>query len=372
MSKITRENEAGSLSIPENLLVTSSSAFFLINSMQVGVGILGFERYIARDAGYDGWISILIAGGILHILLWMIFQILEDSKGDLVSIHRDVFGKYAGHFLSIIFSLYLLLLSVTVLRTFIEVIQVWIFPRLNVWIFTFIFLSIIYYFVAGGFRVVVAICLISTVLGLPILLLKYFPIQLANVENLFPVVDHSLSDILKSVKTATLSFLGIELLLIYYPFLKYPQSSRKWAHFGVFFTVLIYLGSALVSFVYYNEDQLQHMIWATITLWKIVEFPFIERFEYVGIAMWVYIIIPNICLALWAATRVLKRIFKCRQKKFLWVYFFITFLATGLLGDRQSIDLLNKYTGIVGFYVLLYIPVLFILTKLVNKVRNRK
>lgn len=371
MNKLGRKAvETGN--VPENVKVPPTMAFFLVVAMQIGVGILGFERYMAKDAGYDAWLSILIGGLALHLLLWMIYQIVEDSsERDLISAHRDVLGKYIGNFLNILISLYYLLLCVTVTRTFIEVIQVWVFPRMNIWVFTFFFLLIIYYFVSGGFRLVTAICVFSVLLGLPLLLLNYFPIQYAHVENLFPIINHTLPEFLKATKTATLSFLGIELLLIYYPFLKDPQSSKKWAHFGLFYTTLIYLGTALVSFVYYSEEQLQHVIWGTITLWKIVEFPFVERFEYVGIAMWVYVIIPNICLALWAATRAIKRMFRVKQRKILWLYFFVIYFSTCLIKDRSEVDLLNNYTGNIGFYVLLYIPVLFILMKLVKKVRNR-
>ncbi|MCF6410653.1 GerAB/ArcD/ProY family transporter [Pseudalkalibacillus salsuginis] len=366
-----RPKQSGTQALSENVKVSPTLVFFLIHSMQVGIGILGFERYIVKDAGYDAWVSILIGGVIMHILLWMIYHILEDSDGDLVSVHNDIFGKFLGGLFSIIFSFYYLLLTLTVIRTFVEVVQVWIFPRLNVWVFTFLFLLLAYYFAAGGFRIVTGMCLFSVILGLPILALKFYPIQYAHLENLFPVIDHTLIEILAATKTVTLSYLGIELLLIYYPFIKKPVSSKKWAHHGVFFTTLLYLVTALVSFIYYSEKGIQSVIWPTISLWKIVELPFVERFEYVGIALWVYVILPNICLALWAASRIPRRVFHFRQRWVLILYFIILYIASGLLKDREMIDTLNDWTGKIGFYVLLYIPILFIIQKAMKKARKR-
>ncbi|MGP4080137.1 GerAB/ArcD/ProY family transporter [Pseudalkalibacillus sp. R45] len=366
-----RNNQSGVRSISENAMVSPTLVFFLIHAMQIGVGILGFQRYIAKDAGYDAWISILIGGLMMHILLWMIYKILEDSDGDIVSVHNDIYGKYLGGLLSIIFSFYFLLLSLTVVRTFIEVVQVWVFPRLNVWVFSFVFLLLAYYFAAGGFRVVTGMCLFSVLLGLPVLSLYFFPLQFAHMENLFPIINHSIPELLASTKTATLSFLGIELLLIYYPFIKKPHASKKWAHHGVFFTTLIYLGTAIVSFVYYSLEGIQDIIWPTISLWKIVELPFVERFEYIGLAMWVYVILPNICLALWAASRVPRRVLNFKQHWILIIYFIILFIACGLLKDRETIDQLNDWTGKIGFYILLYIPILFLFQKAANKVRKR-
>ncbi|WP_261132995.1 spore germination protein [Bacillus sp. Marseille-Q3570] len=364
-------NQNGPPTLSENAMVSPTLVFFLIHSMQIGVGILGFQRYISMDAGYDAWVSILVSGIFMHILLWMIYQILQDSQGDIVSVHNEIYGKYIGSFLSFVLSIYYLLLSLTVLRTFIEVLQVWIFPRMNIWIFSFLFLLLAYYFASGGFRVVAGICLISVILGLPIMVLFFYAIQYGHVENLFPIVNHSLLEILNATKTATLSFLGIELLLVYYPFIKKPESSKKWAHHGLFLTTMIYLGTALVSFIYFSEKGIQNVIWPTLSLWKMVELPFVERFEYLGIGMWVYVILPNICLALWTASRIPKRIFNIKQKWVLIVYFAFLFLASILLKSREMIDMLNDWAGKIGFYILLYIPVLFVLQKISQRVRNR-
>ncbi|WP_173917078.1 GerAB/ArcD/ProY family transporter [Halobacillus sp. Marseille-Q1614] len=370
MNKIARTK--AKLPVSENFLITPMFVFFIIHAMQVGVGILGFESYIARFSGFDSWISILIAGGFTQILLWMIYQLLQDSEGDIVSIHRIVFGKYVGSFLSLFFSLYFLLLGLTVLRTFIEVIQVWVFPSLRIEIFALIFILLVYYLVVGGFRLVTGMCLISTILTLPLLLLKFFPIEVGVTDYLFPVIDHSILDLLKSAKASVLGFLGIELLLIFYPFIKKPEESKKWAHFAVFYTVLIYLATALVSFLYYSEEQLKHITWGTISLWKIVHFPFIERFEYIGIALWVYVIVPNICLALWGASRIPKRMFATSQKAFILAFCFLLYMSTLYIDNREGVEKLNDIANAVGFYVLLYIPVLFLLMKTVGKWRKRR
>ncbi|WP_176223890.1 GerAB/ArcD/ProY family transporter [Thalassobacillus devorans] len=358
------------LHVPENLLVTPFFVFFLIHAMQLGVGILSFETYIARDAGYDAWISLLIAGAAIHLLLWIVYNILQSSKGDIVSIHEETFGKYIGGFLSIIFSLYVLLLTLTVLRTFIEVIQTWVFPQLNVWFFTLALLLLIYYLVAGGFRMITGLCLISVLLALPLLWLKFFPIQAGDINNVFPIIDHTLVELLSSAKTSILGFLGFELLLVFYPFIKNPEKSKKWAHYGVFFTTIIYVISAITAFIYFSEKQLDQVNWATISLWKIVEFPFVERFEFIGIALWLYVVIPNICFSLWAASRIPKRLFNIRQTYMVGGYCLILYVATIMLDERQQIKELNDIANMIGFYVLMYIPVLFLFKKARDKVRD--
>ena len=33
-----------------------------MHSLQIGIGILGYQRVILKNAGYDAWISLIIAG----------------------------------------------------------------------------------------------------------------------------------------------------------------------------------------------------------------------------------------------------------------------------------------------------------------------
>jgi spore germination protein (amino acid permease) len=357
--------------ITEKERVSSFFTFYLIHAMQIGVGILGFERYIAKDAGYDAWISIILAGIGMHVALWLSYKILDKSNGDLIETHTQLFGKWIGGFFSFLFILYYLILAITVLRTFTEIVQVWVFSELSHWVYSGGFILIALYFVAGGFRLVTGICFFSVLYGLPLLLVKYFPLRYAHFEHLLPIFDHSLGEIMKAAHTMTLNFIGIELLFFYYPFIKHTKSSQKWAHYGVLYTTILYLITALVSFVYFSEGQLQSVTWSTLNLWKIIELPFIERFEYAGLAVWVTVVLPNICLSLWAANQGINRLFSLNSRISMMALGVLTLLGCGLLLTRPQIDLLNTMVSRMGFYVLYgYIPFLFITQLIVLKVRR--
>lgn len=92
----------------------------------------------------------------------------EKSDGDIVAIHEDVAGKFIGGLLSTFFTVYAAFLALTVLRTYIEVIQVWMFPHINTWGISIILVVVVYYFVSGGFRIVTALAFFSLILGTPL------------------------------------------------------------------------------------------------------------------------------------------------------------------------------------------------------------
>ncbi|WP_408009028.1 GerAB/ArcD/ProY family transporter [Pseudalkalibacillus sp. A8] len=357
--------------IQERFKVSPGMAFFLIHTMQIGIGILGYERYIAVNAEYDSWISIIISGLSIHLILWMMYSMLNKEKGDLIAIHQRAYGQHAGNFFSFLFALYFLLMGVTVLRSYMEVVQVWMFPEMEHWVFLVIFILLLYYTISGGFRLITGVAFFGVILPLFLVFFLYFPLQYSDWDYLQPVFNHSIKDILLSSKTATLEYIGFEVILILYPFLKKPEKSQKWGQFGILFSIILYVIVAIVSFSYFSQEQLGRQIWTTLSMFKIVEFPFVERFEYIAITIWALIIFPNICISLWCAGRALKRTFNIRQRGSLIVMLLIVYVLQLLISDREMTDMFMNAVSRVGFFMIyLYTPFLFIVFHLQSRRRS--
>jgi spore germination protein (amino acid permease) len=356
----------------EDRKVSSYFVFYLIHTMQIGVGILGFERYIAKSGGHNAWIAILTSGVSILALIWVSYRILNKGNNDIVAIHRQVFGKWLGGLLSIYFILYYAMFVLVIIRTYVEVIQVWMFPDIYHWVILMIILVISYSYVTGGFRVVTGIALLGVIYGLPLFLIKYFPLKEANLGNLLPLFNISAKQLYTSTKDMTLNFLGFETLFMFYPFIKNAPKSEKWAHFAILFSIFVYLFTMLVSLVYFNQEQLKTTIWPTLTLWKIVNLAIVERFEYVGISIWFFIILPNICIGLWCASRGMNRLFpRVTQRTSLRLITVLILIIAICFKDRQQIDLLNTIVSKVGFYTIyLYLPALLVIQFIIMKVKK--
>ena len=95
--------------------------FLLLHSLQIGVGVLGYQRIIAQYAGYDAWISLIVAGIATHIVLFCMLKMLEKDN-DLINIHMTCFGKWLGTFFSVCspytFYYFVLQFFVHILRSF--------------------------------------------------------------------------------------------------------------------------------------------------------------------------------------------------------------------------------------------------------------
>ncbi|WP_173918977.1 GerAB/ArcD/ProY family transporter [Halobacillus sp. Marseille-Q1614] len=353
-----------SITIQENAKVSPFFVLFILVAIQIGIGVLGFQKYIVEGMGYDAWIAILLAGLLVHLYIYMIYSIMKKSNVDIIYLNQILLGKWVGNIVNLIFILYLLFLSLTVLRTYIEIVQVWMYRQLNTWVIAFIILTLVAYVIKGGFRSVVGICFISVVIPSFLVVTLYFPLQYAHFGNLLPLGEFTFDELVTSTRNMVLSYLGFELILFFYPFIKNGETSQRWAHFGNIITIFIYLVIGVVSFAYFSEPYLLKTEWATLSLWKIVEFPFLARFEYIGVTTWLIVILPILCLWLWASSRGIKHLFpKVTQKRILNILLIVIFISVGFIETRSQISLLNTISSRVGLYFLgVYIPLLYLIT----------
>ncbi|WP_268870705.1 GerAB/ArcD/ProY family transporter [Alkalihalobacillus hemicellulosilyticus] len=238
---------------------------------------------------------------------------------------------------------------------------------------TLVAVAFFYYVVSGGFRTVVGLAFLGVIIPAPLFPMLLLPLEFAHFINMLPILKHSIFDLLLGAREATLSFIGAELLLLFYPFLKNKEDTQKWSQLAVFTTTTIYLIIMIVSLSFFSEEQLNKTIWATLTLYKVVQLPFLERFEYVGISMWMFLIAPNIGILLWAATRCAKVVFKMSQRKALIIAVVLVGIACIMLPSRQEIKIFNEIIGEIGFYFMyVYIPLLVILQTVALKIRRNK
>ena len=342
--------------------------FFVIHTIQVGVGIQGFQRVVFQDAKQDAWISVILAGIATHIIAIFMLKTLEmyDSQ-DLYGIHLDVFGLWIGNFLNFIYIFYCSLAFFAILQNYMEVIQTWVFPNLNAKFISASLLLLVLYTFIGGLRVMVGISFFSFILSIWLFPMLVYPLQFTEAKSLFPVLESNLTDILKGAQSMTFTIVGFEILNIIYPFIKEKEKVSKHLHLGLFVTTLMYLSIMLVSLTFFSEGQLNKTIWATLSLFGVIKLPFIERFEFIAVCFWLLIILPNLCLYLWAAYRGTTRIVKVKGTKFAWMFIITIFIGSIFITSRTQIDIFNNYFSQVAFYIVFAYPILLYIAAILKK-----
>jgi hypothetical protein len=98
-----------------------------------------------------------------------------------------------------------------------------------------------------------------------------------------------------------------------------------------------------------------------------------ERFEYVFIFIWLLVIIPPMCISMWACTRIAKRTFSIPPKGSLLFFILLSIIASISLKDIESVDKVSDIASNVGFvFIYIYIPLLFISKQIKDRFSKRK
>ncbi|MDP1460074.1 GerAB/ArcD/ProY family transporter [Bacillus wiedmannii] len=360
------------MKIKINYKIAPAFAFFIIHEVQFGAGVLGFSRIIAKEAGYDAWIGVLIAGIIIHGLIWLIYHMLSLVNGSILSIHTYVFGSILGNLLNIVFIIYFFVFSISILRTYIEIVQIWLYPDASTFILAIVLSFLIYYIISSGFRVMTGICVIAIFIScIYILLCFYCLIRYGHFDNFLPVLNHRPSEIFLAAKGSIYTMAGFEIILMIYPFIHSPKDSHKFAQYGALFSNLIYLLSAISALAFFSEKQLSHVIWSQLSMIKIIEFPFLESINQLVIAGYALSMITSIILPLWAATRGMREVFHIRQKYILIGVLILSIIISMLLKDRHTTNTFVSLVSSFSLYLMyVYIPILCMLVYIKVKIKK--
>lgn len=84
--------------------MTRMQLFAFILQTQVGIGVLSFPYVLHKAAGVDGWISILLAGACVSLLLTIYVALCKRFPGqNLYEFVPLILGKWLGNMVNAIY-----------------------------------------------------------------------------------------------------------------------------------------------------------------------------------------------------------------------------------------------------------------------------
>ncbi|GGK08359.1 germination protein GerB [Lentibacillus kapialis] len=345
------------LKVKQGLRIRAFYLFFIMSGIQIGVGVMGTPKYIFLDAQQDSWISVLMAYAAMLIVLWVMLLILKSyDNADILGIQVDIFGTWIGKLLGTVYMLYFAFVLLVVLVTYIDVVQLFIFPQINTWLLGFLLLSLVVYCVAGGLRSIVGVVFLFFILSHWLLLLLAKPISLIDISNYQPVWQASMIDLLKGAKSTTFTFTGFEIIFWIYPFIRNKNQVWRPIFLGATWSAGIILLNTLIVIGYFSATQARTIEWSVLSLFKIVELPFIARFDFIVVAEWMMITLPTMMLLMWAITQGMKRLYHVPKRITLYAAALIFLVVCGFIDEHHLIMALNNQANSIAFWIIFVYP----------------
>lgn len=289
--------------------ITLLQFILLIYKTQIGISVLTLPRVLIQGANTDGWM-IVIFGGLLSILLsGAIIRIMKYHPGKILyDAMPEYLGKWLGKVLTLLWTVYALLSATLVLFTSIYIVKVWILPNTPFYLLMIIFIIPIYMVARQGVDLLARYAELVFLVAFLMPYLLFFALKDVEWLNLLPVLKEGWEPVIKSIGLVLPSFYGFELIFIWYPFLKQKQRAFRGAVIANLLAMNILLIITVISFVNFSPVENEKIIWPTLGLLKLIQFPFMERLEVFFLAFYLYVLFATIIPYLFTAVLGLKRL----------------------------------------------------------------
>ncbi|CCO07310.1 GerAB/ArcD/ProY family transporter [Desulforamulus hydrothermalis] len=347
----------------ENNLITSKQLIFTIISALIGVGILTLTSTVAREARQDAWISLII--GALVPLLGLFTINLIGSRFPRLTFAEyaeKIIGKWPGKLLALIFVLYTLVFAGIVIRIFVDILKIYFFPLTPVWALGGLIIFVAAYLASQSAQVVVRV---NELMFYESLLLIAFAVgAMPQIDITFfqPVGEAGWEQILKGAYKTMFAFLGLEILLVYYPLVQRKNEIIKAGITALGIVFVIYLMIVVTVMGVFGPDVSNLIRFGFMVLIKTYQTPVVERGEFFFIIFWVFVSFRPAANLLFTGRYSLEKILgvKAPAVTTLIMYPFILFACLLPRNFEQVLDY-STYVSFVGMAYMLGVPLLLLI-----------
>lgn len=281
--------------------ITLFQYILLIHSVQLGIGLIPLPGDLAKGCGTDGWLVLIIGWLASMASSLIIIQIMKrHPNGTIIDILSHYFGKWIGKMGMVMFIGYFLLFIYLIYNRMALLLQNWIMQQTSISVLMLLFLLPAYMITRGGFRIIGRYSEILLFLSGGLILTSLYLFKHAQWIHLLPILKHGWIPILHTVRTNILAFIGFEIAFFLYPYLEKKSSASLGVIIANSITFFIYMLFTLLSFVNFSPDEITQYHNTLISLFKIIEFRFLERFDILILSTYLLTIVRTFIPMLYA------------------------------------------------------------------------
>ncbi|MEL3974236.1 GerAB/ArcD/ProY family transporter [Rossellomorea oryzaecorticis] len=360
----------------KQIKLTSIQLTFFIIQTQIGVGILGLPFNVFLVSKNDAWISVLIAGGIVQVIitiLWLLARRFPSKS--IFEYSKLLAGNVIGVVINIGYLIYGVLVTSLIMMFATAIIKTWALVLTPEWVVMLMLLlpgiylgkekvmeiSNVYVVVSG---------LIFLLIIVSIVVLFIYPV---DWRYLFPIGATGGVTMLKGAKEAYFSMLGFELLLILYPYFK---NNGDWAVLksvssANLFVTLVYTFLTISSVVTFSPEELKIVPQPVLYYVKSLYLQVIERVDLLFASLWIVNVITSLTSYLFLITEncslLFKRVKKIKRVHCTVFWGFSAYIIALLPEKPEEMDILNTWVLNFSYVFVLAIPILFLGISLIFK-----
>ncbi|MGO4374694.1 GerAB/ArcD/ProY family transporter, partial [Paenibacillus sp. MCAF20] len=154
--------------------ISKFQLFFLIIQSQIGIGLLSLPSDMQQSVDGDGWISTLIAGAAVQLLLliyWLLYKRFPNHNFSEMTI--KLFGNITGKAYNIFFSVCCMIIAGLSSTLYIEMINMWLLPHTPNWALLILIVATCLFLALEDIRIISRFMVVTSFLFVILILMSF-------------------------------------------------------------------------------------------------------------------------------------------------------------------------------------------------------
>lgn len=345
--------------------ITATQLVMLLSTSVFGTQYLLMPRIIASWVGRDGWILLSLSGLVAAIVVTLIIVLNRRYEGkDILEFASVILGRWFGFLFIGFFVALFYLLSTYTLRSFGDVIKLFLLKRTPLEVIILAMLFTVAYLLGHGMNPLaraaqVFFPIIALFIGVVFLGVQ----PLADYTEVLPVFGQGLVSLVKAAPVSCAFFVGYSAVGIFAPLLREPGRALSAGLAAVGLTLFGYVVSYIIVLAVFGPKESEYLVYPVVELARTIDVPgaLAERIDSLMMALWIMTDFIAVSFSYFIASFSLAKLTGLKEiRPLIWVL--IPFLYFGAMlprdmGAAQMLSWVLYYLSmvVIGFIVLMFL-----------------
>jgi spore germination protein (amino acid permease) len=349
--------------IPGKSKITQGQLMFFVIQSQVGVGILSLPYKLQVNAKGGAWISALIAGLAVQIIILILWALCKRFPSDtLYSFLPKITGNLLGNLLCFAYIGYYLISAGAALSKFSDVVGRWVLQETPRWALLLLTLLTVMYLATENLRVIARLFVISTFTIIVMVILSLMGYAHVNFNYIFPITEAGWGKIFRAANDALFPLTGYENILVIYPFVEGKSGGKLKAVFLANMVVtLFYTFEVFTSLIIFSPAVMPEVTEPLLYMLKGFSFQIIQRIDLIFLSLWIFVVTTSIVAWTYVASVGFGHFFhRGEHKKAVPYALFILFILAMLAQKPAISDLYDRMVAITHYSLIIVLPLILL------------
>ena len=356
-----------------HMTITKFQLLLVLIQTQIGIGLLSLPNVVQESARGDGWISIVIAGLIIQLLLVVYLKLLKKFPNEMLTdITKKLLGNMIGRIVNYIVYIYFILIGSILTILMVKILNEQLFPLTPGWVLSFLVIASSIYLAISNLRVIARFFVLASfwivvLVGITLLAL-WIP---KEIHFILPIGSSGAKDILLGSNSAMLAMLGFEALLFLFPFvIENRKGMLKTVSYANLFVTGFYTFVTFLCLIAFSPEQLRQIREPVLFLFRGLTYRMVDRLDIIFLSIWIIPMTTSIIMYLFLASKSLVGRNK-PHKNMIIVNGIILFCISLIPHTDEVTDILNEFVSYFSYVIVIALPCILLLLSFINN-KNRR